>query len=350
MIMKHNWEYKRLGDVCKLSAGGDKPKDMSAVCSDDYQIPIYSNGIENEGLYGFCKNAKIMAPAVTISGRGTLGVPFIRTVPFVPIIRLIVAIPQDDISIDYLYYWIYNRKFSGNGAAIPQLTVPMIKDEPLPVPPMETQVQIVAELDQINDLIAKNRELLTHLDSLAQSLFYETFGDPISNPKGWNTKEFANVIKLKSGDSLSAKNIVAGIYPVYGGNGIVGYHNNTNLKGENIIIGRVGALCGNVRLVKGEIFVTDNAFITECKEKFNLLFLQRLLDILNLRQYANAAAQPVISNTSLKKIIVPVPPLALQEDFAAKVEAIEAQKAKVEAEIAELQTLLDARMDYWFND
>ena len=82
----------------------------------------------------------------------------------------------------------------------------------------------------------------------------------------------------------------------------------------------------------------------------NLRFLERLLILLDLRKYANAAAQPVISNTSLKVINVPIPPISLQNEFAAKIEAIEAQKRLIESSIADLETLLASRMDYWFND
>ena len=96
--------------------------------------------------------------------------------------------------------------------------------------------------------------------------------------------------------------------PVYGGNGISGYHNSFNMKGCYIIIGRVGVYCGNVRKVEGEFWLTDNAFRLIYKEnEQNPFFILYLLNILDLHQYANAAAQPVISNLTLKSINVPLP-------------------------------------------
>lgn len=255
----------------------------------------------------------------------------------------------------FIFHFVNSDKFTNilisqcSGAAYPAVKEEDIRNIIVPVPPMEVQEQIVAELDAINDLIEKNREVLRNLEALAQSLFYDTFGDPITNPKGWEMSPFCKVFKLSSGDGLSAKNIIKGDFPVYGGNGIVGYHNAFNLSGINLIIGRVGALCGNIRLVQGNIFVTDNAFITTILKDMNLIFCERLLQILNLRDFANAAAQPVISNSSLKDISIILPPLSLQETFATQIEAIESQKVKVEAAIAELKTLLDSRMDYWFN-
>lgn len=231
-----------------------------------------------------------------------------------------------------------------------QLEAKTLNNIILPHPSMAVQERIVAELDKLNELIEIKRNQLKDLDTLAQSLFYETFGDPIENPKGWKTTLFGDIIRLKSGDALSAKNFCNGLYPVYGGNGIAGYHNTCNISGQNIIIGRVGALCGNVRLINANIFVTDNAFVVILQQNMNLHFLERLLRLLELRKYAKAAAQPVISNNSLKSINIPVPPIQLQNKFAVKIEAIEEQKRLIESSIADLETLLASRMDYWFND
>ena len=220
----------------------------------------------------------------------------------------------------------------------------------LPIPPKPTQLFIVSELDKINKLIQIKKEQLKDYDALAQSIFYEMFGDPVVNEKGWEVKKFGDLFKLKSGDGLSSKDFNTGIYPVYGGNGISGYHNSFNMKGCYIIIGRVGVYCGNVRKVDGEFWLTDNAFRLIYKEnEQNSFFILYLLNILDLHQYANAAAQPVISNLTLKSINVPLPPLSLQQSFAHKIEQIDRQKAEVQKTITDLETLLAARMQYWFD-
>ncbi|MBQ5784662.1 MAG: restriction endonuclease subunit S, partial [Bacteroidales bacterium] len=187
------------------------------------------------------------------------------------------------------------------------------------------------------------------LDNLAQAIFYDMFGDPIANDKGWEVKKFDECYKLASGQGLSAKDIVVGDYPVYGGNGIVGYHREYNLDGDNIIIGRVGALCGNVRNVFGKVFITDNAFILTKRITNVNTYLLYLLRTHSLRQYAREAMQPVISNTGLKNISIIIPPLPLQQEFAFKIEAIEKQKELIKQSIAETETLFYSRMDYYFN-
>ena len=219
----------------------------------------------------------------------------------------------------------------------------------IPLPPKSTQLAIVSELDKINELIRLKKEQLKDFDNLAQSLFYEMFGDPVENEKGWEVKKLGEVYKMKSGDSLSTKSFEEGDIPVYGGNGISGYHNKYNKDGSYIIIGRVGVYCGNVRIVKGRFWLTDNAFeLLYDNSSQNEVFVCSLLTHLNLRQYANAAAQPVISNNTLKHVSIPLPPLPLQHLFAHRIDQIEHQKAEVQKAITDLETLLASRMQYWF--
>ena len=127
--------------------------------------------------------------------------------------------------------------------------------------------------------------------------------------KGWEIKRLEDCFKLKSGDGLTSKMMSDdGNYPVFGGNGIAGLHNQFNLTGSNVIIGRVGALCGNVRHMNEEIWLTDNAFkVVDFKYDFDHSFLTYLLNFKNLREYARQAAQPVISNSSLKDVILEFP-------------------------------------------
>lgn len=367
--MNHGWEKKRLGDVCSILNG-------FAFKSSQY---IQENGIriirianvqdgfvsdEDPRFYPIDKSeifAKFLLEEddILISLTGNVG-----RVALLPSFMLPAALNQrvaclrqeNVLNKRFLFYYLRNKFFvqdcinASTGIAQLNLSTEWLKEYPVLLPSKNEQLKIVSELDKLNELIEIKRNQLQDLDVLAQSLFYETFGDPIENPKGYETQLFGDLIRLKSGEALSAKNFCNGQYPVYGGNGIAGYHNKYNLSGQNIIIGRVGALCGNIRLVNAEIFVTDNAFVVNLQQNMNLRFLERLLTLLELRKYANAAAQPVISNTSLKAINVPIPAISLQNEFAIKIEAIEEQKRLIESSIADLETLLASRMDYWFND
>lgn len=369
--MKHNWEYKRLGDVCILRVGGDKPSEISEIKAMEKSIPIYSNGIDNEGLYGYCSSPTVLESAVTISGRGTLGVPFIRREPFVPIVRLIVAIPREMVCLEYLYYWILNRKFSGNGVAIPQLTVPMIKNEAIPVPSIETQTHIVAELDKINEVIADCRNLLHNFDTLAQSLFYDYFGDPVTNPKGWMVSKVSENFETGSGGTPS-KSIAefwdSDDIPWIGSNmcqNIVLYETDgkfiSNLGLQNssakllypdtLLVALVGATIGKVALLKTTTSTNQNiGFIKPNKDIANPIFLFYTLQGLYPLFLGIGNGNFKMANLSfIRGLPIILPPLELQEKFAERIEQIDAQKKTVEETIKKMQTLLDSRMDYWFN-
>ena len=200
--MREGWTYKTLGEVCDLMAGGDVPKNrFSKEKNDIYKVPIYSNGVENEGLYGYTDIPKITKNSITISGRGTIGFVAKRTEPFYPVIRLIVATPKDCIDVSFLRYFVISKHLDGNGVAIPQLTVPMVKNVSIPVPPITEQERIVAELDLLSSVIDKKKAQLKEYDQLAQSIFYDMFGDPITNEKGWEVKKLGEVGTIISGST-----------------------------------------------------------------------------------------------------------------------------------------------------
>ena len=266
------------------------------------------------------------------------------------------AVYKHNLNPKFIAYYLRSNSFYiekekyARGFKVMEIKPTDIARIPIPVPSEIIQSRVVSELDKINELIRLKKEQLKDYDNLAQSIFYEMFGDPVVNEKGWEVKKFADLYKLKSGDSLSAKNFVEGEIPVYGGNGISGYHNDFNMDGDFIIIGRVGVYCGNVREVHGKFWLTDNAFqLLYNREIQYPCFIHYLLEILDLHKYANAAAQPVISNLTLKDVEIIIPPLPLQQLFAQRIELIEQQKAEIKSTIADLETLLASRMQYWFD-
>lgn len=194
----------------------------------------------------------------------------------------------------------------------------------VPVPPLSEQQRIVSYLDaafaKIN-AVAKNAE-----DSLneAKALFQSALAKMMEPKEGWEEKNLVEELKLKSGEYLPSKEHAGGSIPVYGGNGITGHHNESNLDGEHIIIGRVGALCGNVHLTNGKIWVTDNAFVaTGLDETWDKKFLMYELTSIDLNKYATKAVQPVISNKSLREVSLYKPSLDVQNDITKTLENVE---------------------------
>ena len=367
--MKHNWEYKQWNEVLKIFNG----KNQKAVENPNGPYPIYGSG----GIMSYADDYICPENCTIIGRKGNINNPIFVPTKFWNVDTAFGLCPNDLLQPRYLYYFcqIYDFEKHNKATTIPSLVKNDLLKICIPVPPMATQEQIVAELDQINDLIAKSRELLSQLDALAQSLFYDTFGDPISNPKGFTIVPLYNVFSLITDGThqtptyttdtengvkfLSAKDVVNG------------YIDWTNIKYIPFDLHvelhkRLAPQRGDILLCKNG--TTGICALVETDDIFDIYVSLALLrpKTNTCRKYLVYAINNPFTreqfNHSLKGIGVPnlhlnkiratkiiLPPLALQEDFAAKVEAIEAQKAKVEAEIAELQTLLDARMDYWFN-
>ena len=157
--------WKTLGEVFNIFAGGDVPKDaFSEVETEEFCIPILSNGIGSKALYGWTNVAKINQPSLTISARGTIGCASFQNKPFFPIVRLLVLTPKIELNLKYAYYFMKsiesNYKVPESG--IPQLTKPMIKDISIPIPPLAEQENIVAILDKFDTLTHSISEGLPH--------------------------------------------------------------------------------------------------------------------------------------------------------------------------------------------
>lgn len=147
--------YMKLGEICDLTSGGDVPKEhWNKEKTEEYTIPIYSNGVENDGLYGYTNNPRITKPSVTIAGRGAgVGNAILRKEPYFPIIRLVSATPKSMLNVDYLYHCIKLIEFKIPQSGIPQLTVPMVSSYEIPVPEINKQKEIANKLNVFEKLI-----------------------------------------------------------------------------------------------------------------------------------------------------------------------------------------------------
>lgn len=178
-----DWNIVYLEEVSKqMVSGGDAPKDhFSKEKTEKYRIPIYANAVADNGLYGYTDNATINEPSITIAARGSgTGFVSLRNDSFVPIVRLIVIIPNTElVKHEYLYYALRNINIEHNGTAIPQLTLPMIKKYCIPLPPLEEQKRIVAHLDSLSEKVYLLEEIYTKqisdCDELKQSLLAKAF-------------------------------------------------------------------------------------------------------------------------------------------------------------------------------
>ena len=174
------WKEYTIDSICKnIFAGGDASKYChTAEKTNENNIPIYANSVEKEGLYGYCNKPVVKEKAITIAARGA-GTGFVsyRKEPFVPIVRLITLIPQEEVDILFLYYMLKYKKITGDGSAIPQLTIPMIKKEVVSLPSIEEQSRISTILSSLDDKIELNNRINADLEEQAQALFRRWFVD-----------------------------------------------------------------------------------------------------------------------------------------------------------------------------
>ena len=156
--LPEGWYFAALGDVAYLCAGGDKPSVFSDFQTESCPVSIFSNGIKDEGLYGYTDKAKIFEESVTVSARGTVGYVFLREVPYVPIVRLISVIPkQNYITAKYLYFALSSIDHYSTGTSQQQITVPDLKKRQILVPNYSELSDFMSNVEPLFALIRQNK-------------------------------------------------------------------------------------------------------------------------------------------------------------------------------------------------
>ncbi|MCZ8071071.1 MAG: restriction endonuclease subunit S [Cytophagales bacterium] len=348
-----NWEVEYLDDVCELITCGVAARPnyvdegvpfLSAKNVKDGQI-IWSgyNCISEETHKELTKNSKPLKGDLLYTRVGSYGEAAVIEDDYefsVFVSLTLIKVDKSKLNNYYLKHYLNSEavknlaKASISGSGVGNLNVGTVRKFKIPLPPLPEQQRIVSILDEAFACIERSRNAAIKNLKNAKELF-ESYLQGVFEKKGdgWEEQLLEDCFKMKSGDNLTAKNMTEGEYPVFGGNGIAGYHNEYNLSGSNVIIGRVGALCGNVRHIKENIWLTDNAFkLVDFKFDFDHSFLTYLLNYKDLRSYARQAAQPVISNSSLKDVVLSFPKSKeAQQTIVRKLDALRAETQKLEA-------------------
>ena len=167
--LPEGWSMGTLSEVANIKAGGDKPNDFSEIQTEKYKVPVYANGIDNKGIFGFTTKPVITTKSITISARGTIGYYFLRKQPYVPLVRLIVVIPHDENLAQYLFYYLNNSNIKGSGSVQSQLTVPDMESRNIVIPPTMLIREFNKQVEIIDNSISfceKENEKLIELQSL----------------------------------------------------------------------------------------------------------------------------------------------------------------------------------------
>ncbi|MDG8490555.1 restriction endonuclease subunit S [Streptococcus pneumoniae] len=217
---------------------------------------------------------------------------------------------------------------------VKHLSVAKIKDISFVLPNKLEQKLIAKKLNTISQIYDFRKIQSEKFNELVKSRFNEMFGDPLNNNKKFAVKTGQQCFKFSSGKFLDKHDRVFEGYPAYGGNGIAWKSRKYLIDNPTIIIGRVGAYCGNVRTTHGKVWISDNAiYIKEFKNSdFNLVFLLELMKVIDFSKFADFSGQPKITQKPLENQKYILPPLALQNEFADFVALVD--KSQLACEIA----------------
>lgn len=271
--------------------------------------------------------------------------------------------PSDNCISKYMYYLLHTfdirKGFYGMGSGVRQgLNYDEVKELRVILPSLDEQQAIAAYLDEqcaiIDEAIADAKASIAEYNSWKQSIIFEAVTKGINPnvemkesridwigcmPSHWNVLPLKYLCTMQAGKNLTSEQICeTGQFPVYGGNGIRGYYSQSNYCGDYLLVGRQGALCGNVHKVTGNFWATEHAVVTQNTERITLEFLFYLLLGMKLNQYAsNSAAQPGLSVGTIQNLIAAIPPIDEQRKIASY---LEEKSHSIDKVIDEKQSLI----------
>ncbi len=367
--MRKGWEYKRWKEVLTIING----KNQSAVVDENGEYPIYGSG----GIMGYANNWLCPENCVIIGRKGNINKPiFVETKFWNVDTAFGLNANKEYLLPKFLYYFCldYNFERHNKAVTIPSLTkVDLLKID-IPLPPKSTQLAIVSELDKINELIRLKKEQLKDFGNLAQSLFYEMFGDPVENEKGWEVKKIGDLALVKTGpfgSMLHKEDYICDGIPLVNPVHMKDFKivpdldftiskekaselENYLLKSNDVVFARRGDI-GRCAIVseaeQGFICGTGSLFVRFSKE-IESIFIMYIIRCDSFSKHliskAKGATMLNINSNTIADLRIPLPPLPLQRLFAQRIEQIEREKSEVQKSIQDLETLLASRMQYWF--
>lgn len=371
---KSGWTYKRLDEVCDK---GSSNVVINKLDSNEGNYPLF-------GASGIVKSIDFYhqdKPYIGIVKDGS-GVGRVNIYPAYSALvgTMQYILPKDGEQLKYIKYFLEKLDLSHlvTGAAIPHIYFKDYGKKIIPLPSKETQKQIVEELDAINESIDLLQQQAKDLDVLAQSIYYDMFGDPIDNPKDWNEEQLGGICEVSSAKRVFIEEVVDSGIPFIRGTELTAL--NKLARGEKMnytlfitkehyeklkaITGvpKVGDLLIPSINSEGIVWQVDTEdplyfkdgrvlWVHVNEDKFESDFLQKTISILirHIFSSMNGATFAELKLFVLRDLMIPVPPLSVQQSFSDQIEVIENAKYDIRLQIADMQNLLASRMQYWFD-
>lgn len=368
--MKHRWEHKKLGEICKVLDSKRKPVTKKDRKTGEY--PYYgAMGIQDYvDNYIFDGDYLLVGEDGAKWGANDKTAFQIHGKCWVNNHAHILQINQDIVDTSFVEHYLVGKDLSSyiTGAVVPKLTQASLVSIPIPIPPLPVQEQICSLLDKMNRVIEAKKEQLKELDNLAQAIFYDMFGDPVTNEKGWETKQLGDTGEIVSGSTPSTTDAtnwdgnINWVTPAELNDQL--FYGSTQRKltekgASGLTLMPTGTVLLSSRAPIGKLAITTEPMCCNqgfknivCGNKLNNIFLYYYLRLTmdNVKALGVGATFKEVSKKAISAYPIILPPLPLQQAFAEKVEAIEQQKELINQSLREVQTLFDSRMDYWFSE
>ncbi len=376
--MREGWTYKKLGEVATI-IGGSTPKSNIEEYwggSHYWVTPADLKGNKYQGAtprtitnLAIQKTNLQLLPTGTVllSSRAPIGKVAITTVPMYCNQGFKNVVCSEQLLNEFVYWYLLNKtdylNSLGRGATFKEISKKATEQIPIPVPPLSEQQHIVSELDLLSSIIEKKKAQLKEYDQLAQSIFYDMFGDPVTNEKGWEVKKISEIAEYHNGIAHEKDIDDEGKYVLINAKFISTqgevikraniqrfplYVNDIVMVLSDLPNGQALARCYIID--KNDYYSLNQRICCFRGFKGNPFFLKF---VVNRHPYYlsfdNGKGQTNLRKSDVENCPIPLPPLPLQQSFASKIEAIERQKALVQQSITETETLFNSRMDYWFS-
>ena len=363
-------EWKKIGDVCDVFAGGDLPSTYikGNMPSEECIFPIYSNGVEEKSLYGFSDSYRVDKASITISARGTIGYHCIRKPYFTPIVRLITLIPKNikNLNLSYLNEVLFNSNIDGTKGGIPQLTVPTVSRLLIPIPSIHEQERIVgilntftSSIDNLKQQIAQRRKQ------------YEYYRDQLLDLEGKEgvemktLGELCELVTKQTGFDYSGKikpalltNPQEGALPFlqtknfsgrkfdyntdyYVPERIVEQYPKIVLNKQCLLFSIVGASIGNIGLFPGSrrCFLGGAICVLKFLDGINIHYVYEVMSSWygqkQIREKTKGAGQATITVEDVRKFVIPYPNSEIQTRIVSILDTFEASIQNLEAQLKE---------------
>ena len=315
------------------------------------------------------KRTKLSKDVVLLTIVGTIGRACVLkgTEGFITLQRSVAALhPSADICPRFLMHVLIGNRnkleSEAHGIAQRGIYLRQLSELEVPVPKLSVQQSIIEELDKINELITLKKAQLSDLDSLALSIFYEMFGDPVENEKGWQVKKLSEVSTLLNGRAYKQNELLnEGKYKVLR---VGNFFTNSNYYYSNLEL-EDNKYCDNGDLLfawsasfgafiwSGEKVIYHYHIwkVLYDESSLNKLYYCYLLNTMtnSFMNDLHGIGMMHLTKVGMEQYHLPLPPLSLQQDFARRIEVIEQQKVQISSTIKDLETLLASRMQYWFD-